>query len=175
MLSDSPLCANTRGLASCEWWLQVIGDFFVKSNVEFILFATRQAREAEAFGFTRNECCRNLKTALHQYWQNKTMGLHGQSQKARIPRSKAAACLPLSECVVEHVIPQMLLVNWLMDMEPLTESAVIELLTSYFRVMLVTREEHGLLNSIGVRSTMPSDWDKEDVYARYRLAGIEPA
>ena len=53
-------------------------------------FSIKQAVEAEEFGFTRNECCRNLKLSLQQHWQNKTMQLHGQSQKKNIPRSKEA-------------------------------------------------------------------------------------
>ena len=146
-----------------------------KPPAEFIVFAVKQAKEAQAFGFTRNECCRNLKTALHQYWQNKTLGLHGQSQKARIPRSKAALNRPLTECMVEHVVPQMAIVNRLMDMEHLTEATVIELLSKCFSVMLVTREEHALLNSSGFRSTMPPGWDGSDVFARYLAVGIEAA
>lgn len=145
------------------------------SNVEFILFAIKQAKEAEAFGFTRNVCCRNLKTALHQYWQNKTLKLHGQSQKAKIPRSKAALNKPLNECVVEHVVPQMAIVNRLMNMEPLTEATVEELLKKWFTVMLVTHEEHSRLNASGLRSTMPLDWDGADVFSRYAAVGIERA
>ncbi len=140
---------------------------------EFIVFAVQQAREAERFGFSRNECCRNLKTALHQHWQNKTMGLHGQSRKHEIPRSKAAKDLTLRECEVEHAVPQMEIVNWLMDINPLTPEAVVALLEKYFRVMLVTKEEHARLNASGMRSKMPKDWDRSDVFARYRLVGIE--
>lgn len=140
---------------------------------EFIAFAIEQAREAERFGFSRNECCRNLKTALHQYWQNKTMGLHGQSRKHEIPRSKSAQNLPLCECEVEHAVPQMELVNWLMSIDPLTPAAIEELLAKYFRVMLVTKDEHARLNASGLRSKMPKGWDHTDVFARYRHVGIE--
>lgn len=144
------------------------------SNIEFIIFAVEQAREAEAYGFTRNECCRNLKTALHQYWQNKTMGLHGQSQKKNIPRSQAADGAALKDCDVEHAVPQMEIVNMLMDMEAITQTKVQSLLEKYFRVLLVTKEEHRLLNASGLRSSMPKDWDGEDVWARYRAVGINP-
>ncbi|MGI9068369.1 MAG: hypothetical protein ACR2HX_18440 [Pyrinomonadaceae bacterium] len=137
------------------------------------MFAVNQAKEAEAFGFTRNECCRNLKTALHQYWQNKTLGLNGISRKAKIPRSKAALGKPLNECAVEHVVPQMYIVNCLMKLEPLTEATVTELLTRLFRVMLVTHEEHARLNASGLRSNMPTDWDEKVVLSRYTLVGIE--
>ena len=144
----------------------------VKADVDFILFAVQQAKEAEAFGFSRNHCSRNLKTALDHHWQRKTLRL---GQKARIPRSKAALNLPLSECVVEHVVPKMAIVNRLMDMEPLTTTAIKELLTSRFMLMLVTREEHARLNASGLRSIMPADWDGSDIFARYAAVGIEPA
>jgi hypothetical protein len=142
------------------------------SNIEFIIYSVEQAREAEKFGFTRNECCRNLKTALHQYWQNKTMKLHGQSQKKNIPRSQSAQQVDLKECDVEHAVPQMEIVNILMDMEAITQSKVEALLKKFFRVLLVTKEEHRLLNSSGLRSTKPKGWDGKDVWARYKAVGI---
>lgn len=116
---------------------------------KFIIFAIKQANDAQAFGFTRNECCRNLKIAIHQYRQNKILGHHAQAHKARIRRSKADLNRPDSECMVEHVMPQMEIVNHLMDMRPLTKAGVIELLTNCLRVMVVTRDEHALLNSRG--------------------------
>ena len=145
----------------------------MKTNADFILFAVRQAKEAEAFGFTRNICCRNLKTALHQYWQHGTLGLHSLSQKARIPRSKAAMKKPLGKCVVEHVIPQMVIVNRLMDMKPLTKPAVSKILKSWYHVRLVTREEHNRLTKFKLRYTMPPGWNGSDIFARYAAAGIK--
>jgi hypothetical protein len=144
----------------------------VKTDIEFILFAVKQAKEAEAFGFSRNHCSRNLKTALDHHWQRKTLRL---GQKARIARSKAALNLPLSECVVEHVVPKMAIVNRLMDMKPLTTRAITELLTSHFMVMLVTHEEHTRLTASGLRSQMPREWDGSDILARYAAVGISIA
>ena len=143
----------------------------MKTDIDFILFAVKQAQEAEAFGFSRNHCSRNLKTALDHHWQRKTLRL---GQKARIPRSMAALNLPLSECVVEHVVPKMDIVNRLMDMKPLTTATISELLTNHFMVMLVTHEEHARLNASGLRSTMPREWDGSDIFARYAAVGIEP-
>jgi len=48
-----------------------------KQNIDFIVFAVRQAQEAQFFGFSRNMACRNLKIAIHQYWKNLTPGPHG--------------------------------------------------------------------------------------------------
>ena len=145
----------------------------MKDNLDYILFSVKQAIEAESFGFTRNECCRNLKTALHQYWQNKTLGLHGQSQKKNIPRSKAAIGKDTRECEVEHVIPQMYIVNMLMDMSTINKDKIRNILEKYFHVLLVTKEEHRRLNASGLRSKMPDDWDGENIWARYDAVGIE--
>lgn len=147
----------------------------MKDNLDYILFAVKQAKEAESYGFTRNECCRNLKTALHQYWQNKTLGQHAQSQKVNLPCSKAAIGKALKDCEVEHVVPQMEIVNMLMDMDTLLKNDTEIILKKYFCVLLVTKEEHKKLNASGLRSNMPDNWDKNDVWARYRNVGIEPA
>ncbi|MDD9907543.1 MAG: hypothetical protein OXT06_28545 [Rhodospirillaceae bacterium] len=107
------------------------------SNLDFIVFAIEQAKQAEAFGFTRNEACRNLKTALHQYWQNKELGQHGQAHRDEIPMSKAARKAPQAQTQVEHAVPQQIIVNMLMDMEPLTKRRVSILLKKLFRVRRV--------------------------------------
>ena len=145
----------------------------MKDNIDYILFSVKQAIEAESFGFTRNECCINLKNALHQYWQNKTLGLHGQSQKKNIPRSKAAIGKDTRECEVEHVIPQMYIVNMLMDMSTINKDKIRNILEKYFHVLLVTKDEHRRLNASGLRSKMPDDWDGENIWARYDAVGIE--
>jgi len=59
-------------------------------------------------------------------------------------------------------------------METLTEGAVSELLTKWFTVRLVTRDEDALLTKHGLRFTMPPDWDGKDVFARHAKVGIEP-
>jgi hypothetical protein len=106
-----------------------------RDNLDFIIFAIQQEKNAEAFGFRRNVCCRNLKLALQHYWQHKELGLHGQSQKHNIPRSRAAKNKPLNDCDVEHAVPMMWIVNELMKMNPLAKIRVRNLLKKYFRVM----------------------------------------
>ena len=132
----------------------------MKTDIQFILFAVKQAKEAEAFGFSRNHCSRNLKTALDHHWQREDTSTW---PKGGDSTSKAALKLPLSECVVEHVVPKMAIVNRLMDMKPPTTRAITKLLTSHFMLMLVTREEHTRLNASGLRSQVPREWDGSDI------------
>lgn len=143
----------------------------MKTNADFILFAVKQAKEGEAFGFKHNICCRNLKEALHEYWRHRTLKQHS-FQKKRILRSKAARNKSLSECVGEHVVPRMVIVNRLMEMKMPTTPAVIKLLKNLYHVRLVTYKEHKRLTELGLRYKMPPDWNGVDVFARYAVAGI---
>jgi hypothetical protein len=110
---------------------------------------------------------------LLQYWQNKTLGLHNTAQKKRIPRSKAALKKPLSECRVEHAVPFTVIVNCLMDMKHLTARAVTNILKKWYSVMLVTHHEDVRLRKKGLRFKMPDNWDKKDIFARYKAVGIK--
>jgi hypothetical protein len=143
-----------------------------RKNVDFILFAINQAKAAEHFGFKRNICCRNLKTALLHYWQHKNLGLSSTSRKDKISRSIAAQKSQKNECVVEHVVPMMVIVNLLMEMKPLTKRAVIQLLERLYHVRLVTHDEHNRLTKLKLRSEMPANWDGSNIFARYAAAKI---
>ncbi len=103
------------------------------------------------------------------------MQLHGQSQKKNIPRSMEAVDKKTNECEVEHVVPQMYIVNMLMDMDIVNKNNVKLILEKYFHVLLVTKEEHQKLNASGLRSTMPEDWDGENIWVRYEAVGISKA
>ena len=146
-----------------------------RDNLDYIRKAVKQAKKAQKYGFTRNECSRNLKTALHQYWQNKEMGQHSQSQRKNLPRSVEASKRELKGLRLEHVVPQMWFVNQLMDMDTIDKEEIRELLETYFRVLLVTKEEDAKLTEAGLRYKMPKDWDEENPWARHDAVGIKRA
>jgi len=160
MHRPSPARAGDRGRQAMKY-----------KPLEYILFAAKQAIEAEQHDFPRNVCCRNLKLAIEHYWRKKTLML---PTKKQISRSLKASSVPLQECDIEHAVPMMVIVNMLMDQDTLTLDFVKTILESFYRVCLVTKDEHRRLNKIGLVSRMPSDWNRADVWARYRRAGIEP-
>ena len=143
-----------------------------KDNLDFILFALEQFVAAKDFGFTENECRRNLYTALHQYWQNKEMGLHSTSQRKNIPRSRSAK-VTKGKTQVEHVVPLKVIVETLGNIKRPNKRNVREKLRDLYRVCIVTIEEHKDLSDAGLRSEMPDDWDGKDPFARYKVVGIE--
>lgn len=143
-----------------------------KENLDFILFALEQFIAAKDFGFTENECRRNLYTALHQYWQNKEMGLHSTSQRKKIPRTSAAK-VTKGKTQVEHVVPLKVIVETLRDIKRPNKRNVHKKLRDLYRVCIVTIAEHQCLSDAGLRSRMPDDWDGKDPFARYKVVGIE--
>jgi len=142
-----------------------------KTNLSYILFALNQCKEARDYGFTLNECRRNLDTALHQYWQANEMGLHGTARRHLIQKSFAAR-ISDSKCEVEHAVPRSVIINLLLDIANPTEGKIRHCLEKYYRVCLVTKGEHENLSKLKLRSKMPDNWDRKDPYARYKVAGI---
>ena len=116
------------------------------------MFAVDQARAAEEFGFTRNQCCRNLKVAIKYYWQNRTMGMRNLA-KRRLLRSAAAEGLELSACTTEHAVPLQVIVDLLLDDPDLTKKSLEETLSRLVTVRVVTKEEDRRLSESGV--TLP--------------------
>ena len=147
-----------------------------KNNIDYIIFAIKQIIEAEKFGFTRNECRGNLATALHQYWQNKIMGLHGTAHRKLIVRSKAAIIAEKKQTErteVEHSVPVNKIIDMLLDLKKINSKEAESILKKYYRVYVVTVSEHKKLSNLKLRSKMPDDWDYKDPYVRYKKAGIK--
>ena len=144
----------------------------VRTPLQYIRFAVEQAHEAEEFGVPRNEACRNLKTALHQHWQHKILGMHGDVKKEALPRSLAAVGRPRNDLVVEHVVPMQVIVNLLLDSPRRSERSILALLQRLYIVRAVTKAEDERLRGTRLRSQMPPDWDQKDPWARYKAAGI---
>jgi hypothetical protein len=70
-------------------------------------------------------------------------------------------------------MPKKLVIERLLNLpSPKTASSVQQLLDSYCKGVVITREEDTRLNKLGLRSKMPKDWDEKDVWARYTVARI---
>jgi hypothetical protein len=89
-------------------------------------------------------------------------------------RSKAAWELRDQQkmLVHEHVVPKSIVIQRLLQLSNPTADSVNQLLASYCKGAVLTREEDACLNRPGLRSKMPIGWDEKDVWARYASAGI---
>ncbi len=149
----------------------------MKKNIDFIIFALKQLKAAENFGFTRNEANRNLKLALNHYWQAKELGIH-IFRKHKLKKTKAASKTKIENTEVEHAVPAQVIVDMLLSLKKFETKNVEKILKKYWRVILVTKNEHKKLNNkkLKIRSSMPKDWKKKynmDPMARYKLAKIK--
>lgn len=75
--------------------------------------------------------------------------------------------------MVDHAIPLRVLRHMLFD-DPALRSidALRAFLQAHYRLGVLTFDENARLNSLGLVSAMPSDWNGRDVFARYAVAGI---
>ena len=74
----------------------------------------------------------------------------------------------------EHIVPRKIVRELLLDFDSPTPDAIRSLLDRFCIGVVVTQEEDERLNSLGLRSKMPEDWDGSDPWARHKAAGIVP-
>lgn len=72
----------------------------------------------------------------------------------------------------EHLMPKKLVIERLLRLASPTPSSVQQLMESYCKGVVITRDEDTRLNKLGLRSKMPKDWNEKDVWARYTAAQI---
>lgn len=77
--------------------------------------------------------------------------------------------------ISEHIIPISVLLNSRIyaASNPITDTAaLIQLVSQYSNMALITDEEDALLRQAKLQSKMPDDWDGVDIFARYKAVGI---
>jgi hypothetical protein len=79
--------------------------------------------------------------------------------------------------IYEHMVPKEIYIQCpcldaIKNDRMLTKEEIYELLNKYWYIALITREEDNLLNKLKLRTRMPQNWDKNNIFARYELAKI---
>jgi hypothetical protein len=79
---------------------------------------------------------------------------------------------PGVKLIADHMIPVSLALREFESLEFLTIEAVVNLVSKYSNMALITKEEDNKLRELGLVKKMPQDWDSEDIFARYDVAKI---
>jgi len=72
----------------------------------------------------------------------------------------------------DHSVPVKIIHKLLQSDLSRSEKNIEEFLNKYYRLGVLTKAEDIRLNDIKLKSDMPQDWDGNDVFARYKKAGI---
>ena len=79
---------------------------------------------------------------------------------------------PNADLVADHAIPISLLLKEVYEHPGLTLDCLVTLVGKYAVMVLITDAEDDQLAAAGLVKKMPSDWDGQELLARYRSAGI---
>jgi hypothetical protein len=75
--------------------------------------------------------------------------------------------------MVDHAVPLRVITEMLFRPQfELTRENVLRHLKRWYRLGVITSAEDALINSMGLRSKMPDQWDEQDCFARYRAVGV---
>jgi hypothetical protein len=72
----------------------------------------------------------------------------------------------------EHVVPRKIIREKLFALRKPSVTSVKRVLEKYCIGVVVTKEEDDRLRDLRLHASMPEDWDKKDVWARYKKADI---
>ena len=76
--------------------------------------------------------------------------------------------------VHEHVFPRKLFRKMLLEDATTKDLLTVrKLFDEYCFAAIITTDEDTRLNSAGLRSAMPNDWDKKDLWARYKADRVK--
>lgn len=97
----------------------------------------------------------------------------GKHRGCRYWSEKAVATGSKREGLVhEHVVPRKVIREKLFTLSKPSISSVKRILEKYCIGVVVTKEEDVHLRNLQLHSSMPEDWDRKDVWARYKKANI---
>lgn len=74
--------------------------------------------------------------------------------------------------VADHAIPVSIALREFESLRDPSPEQVADLLAKFATMVLVTPEEDASLRAVGLVKSMPPEWDRNDVFARYAAAGI---
>lgn len=114
---------------------------------------------------------KRLIRMITDYWLKEVRNQNVYTHK-NIERSIAAKNATKKEVNLEHAIPMKVLIEKLLTTKDLTAEKVDGLLQQFCVVMVITKKENSLLDA-NYKSSMPSNWNGVDIYARYTAVGIK--
>lgn len=77
------------------------------------------------------------------------------------------------DLIHEHLVPRKIIREKIFSLKNPTKLDISHVLEKYCVGVVITKREDETLNFYKLRSTMPANWDGKDVWARYKVAGIE--
>ena len=99
----------------------------------------------------------------------------GDFDRINFYTSKNAINLDRSNVIHDHVVPHNIVMGKLLKLNPINETNLKSIIYKYLVICKITKEEDRKLNSAGLKSKMPMDWneDTDSIFARYEKVGIE--
>nr|WP_314444395.1 hypothetical protein [uncultured Sphingomonas sp.] len=78
------------------------------------------------------------------------------------------------DLVKDHAVPIRAIRQWVCEANLSKPEDVDTFLAKWYRVALITKEEHRCLDKVNLRSAMPNNWNSSDPWARYAEIDMLP-
>lgn len=118
-----------------------------------------------------------IRAVLREAINKSNEGYRGNVNRRNCRHASQAAAERLDRegnpsLVAEHAIPVSIALREFESLHDPSPEQVADLLASFATMVLVTPEEDARLRAAGLVKSMPPEWDRNDIFARYAAAGI---
>lgn len=141
-------------------------------RLELIVEAVRYCQRVRNMGMPPSCYSKALRGPIYFLWECRVT-----SSKAKNARYRSQSAIGIlhgdGRLVRDHAIPFSYLQTELLKLRKVTPNTVRKLLAKYDIAVLITKSEDDVLNTHGLQSKMPRDWDGVDPLARYKAVEME--
>lgn len=153
-----------------------MGECFMENNqaISHITSIISSCKELEDIGYGKTGTRKIIRETIHFIWET------GLNKETKFSKKRARSLSASKEennknLIYDHPIPLKIIIEMLFKLENIDEKNVELILSKYIKYggVLITKNEDKILNGLGLQFKMPENWDREDIFARYKLANIE--
>ena len=143
-------------------------------EIPYITSIISSCKKLEDLGYGKTGTRRIVRETIHFIWET-GIGKKSKFSKDRLRSYKASKENKNSNLRYDHPVPLRVIIEMIFALDEIDEKNVELILLKYIKYggVLITTEEDKTLNNLGLQSEMPGNWDKDDIFARYKLADIE--
>lgn len=136
----------------------------------------------QAIDLNNNDISSGIKEGLNKFLSNLAIHIQGKYKITSADYISNNALLQIqhgnnANLVYEHMVPKQKYIQMPCITQTkagcLTYEYVYNLLSKYWYIAIITRDEDNKLNKLNLRQNMPNNWDFTDIFARYVNANIQ--
>ena len=131
-------------------------------------------KKFEEMGYGKTGSRKIIRECIHFFWET------GNNKPTKFSKKRIRSLMATKEnnnknLRYDHPVPLRVVCEILFSLDKINEKNIKFILEKFIKNggVLITKDEDNKLTKMGLKSSMPENWNGEDIFARYKKADIE--